>query len=409
MSELSAENECFPQLRLMLEELCTELCRFEHVVEHRLQPEQVRIRREFYLGQPGTYADIRVDPLGLPSYFVEVKVGYSSEQLLRHLRRKYSEIGSALNGVNRLILVIDEEGRPNWPQLQEEIKNCLHPSLALEVWDLPRLTALLSERFQTDIRSITPDTLLDVRQAIDRTKGFYAFGGESLSSYEDTHLNAELLWHFGFWKLRQLREANQLSPREILPPGLYRGVAVLLADICSFSSYVRDTPDNRVIRGSLTSFYSMARYQIINNGGMLYQFVGDEVVGLFGIPERSEGFAQAAVDTALSLVSIGNSVSHHWQRQLDRVQASCGLHIGIAIGDLQVVSLRPYSRSHLGAVGDCINVAARLMAAAGPSEIVVSNSFHQSLDNDTQANFEEILPVEAKNVGCIKAWKMSSM
>jgi hypothetical protein len=47
---------------------------------------------------------------------------------------------------------------------------------------------------------------------------------------------------------------------------------VLLADLCSFSSYIRDTGDAEVVRESLTAFYSKARYQIINNGGMLYQF-----------------------------------------------------------------------------------------------------------------------------------------
>jgi adenylate cyclase len=45
---------------------------------------------------------------------------------------------------------------------------------------------------------------------------------------------------------------------------------VLLADLCSFSSYVRDTADETIVRESLTAFYSKARYQIINSGGMLF-------------------------------------------------------------------------------------------------------------------------------------------
>ena len=68
---------------------------------------------------------------------------------------------------------------------------------------------------------------------------------------------------------------------------------------------------------------------------------------------------------------------------------------------------RPYSRNHLECVGDGINMAARLMHVAGPSEIVVSNSFHKLLDGSTQADFQELEPVDARNVGRIGAWKLA--
>jgi class 3 adenylate cyclase len=74
---------------------------------------------------------------------------------------------------------------------------------------------------------------------------------------------------------------------------------------------------------------------------------------------------------------------------------------------LQIVSLQPFSRTHVGAIGDCINVAARLMAIAGPGEIAVTNSLYEAVDDETQALFREVEPVEARNVGRIKAWKLN--
>jgi class 3 adenylate cyclase len=396
------------QLRLLLEELCCELCRFEHAAPDQFAPGEVRIERECHLGRPGAFADIRVTPTASPPYVVEVKFGYPADTLVRHLRRKYADPAPALAGVARVVLVIDAAGRPDWAEVEAAAAGCLAPGLALEVWDEARLIQLLKDRYGIEVPAITAANLIEVRQAIDRAQGFYAFGGASLAGYEHEPLNAELLWHFGFWRLRQLREARGLGPRDILPPGLYRGAVVLLADLCSFSSYVRDTPDGRVVRESLTAFYSKARYQIIHNGGMRYQFVGDEVIGLFGLPDRPAGFAGDALATARALVSIGDSVSHHWQRQIDRVQAAGGVHVGVAVGDLQIVSLRPFGRTHVGAIGDCINVAARLMAAAGPGEVVVSNSFLQALDDADRGSFREIEPVEGKNVGRIKAWKLTS-
>jgi class 3 adenylate cyclase len=268
------------------------------------------------------------------------------------------------------------------------------------------LLGRLADGFGITNSGITAENLVDVRQAIDRAKGFHAFGGSSFPEYEHDPLKAALLWHFGFWRLKQLRGTGRSTPRDILPPGSYSGVAVLLADLCSFSSYVRDTSDAEIVRESLTAFYSKARYQIINNGGMLYQFAGDEVIGLFGIPDHPRGFTDAVLDTARALCRIGESVSQHWQRRIDRVQAAAGLHVGVALGDLQIVALRPFSRLHVGAIGDCINVASRLLPLAGPGEIVLSNAFHQRLEEPTQARCAEIEPQEARNVGKIRAWKL---
>ncbi len=403
---MAHSNNHLGELRLLLEELCCDLCRFEHVTRDGLVPEAVRIDREYWLGAPGAFADIRVAPANRPPYFVEVKFGYPADMLVRHLARKYSAHGSAGPMASKVVLVLDRTSYADWQALEQRVMSSLPAGLALEIWDEDRLLSLLAERFDVAVPRITPDALLDVRQAIDRAKGFHAFGGQALTEYEHDPLKAELLWHFGFWRLKHLRTAGRQGPRDILPPAAYRGVAVLLADLCSFSSYVRDTADHDIVRESLTSFYSKARYQIINSGGMLYQFAGDEVIGLFGIPDQPSGFAEAALDTARALCRIGESVSHHWQRRIDRVQDGSGVHVGVALGDLQIVSLRPFSRMHIGAIGDCINVAARLLELAGPSEVVMSNAFHQGLGDASQARCREIEPVEARNVGRIRAWKL---
>jgi class 3 adenylate cyclase len=397
----------YGQLRLLLEDLCCDLCRFEHVNSEGIAPENVRIDREYHLGIPDTFADIRVQAAGLAPYFVEVKHGYPATNLLRSLRRKYTADSRAVHDASKVVLVIDAEKRPDWEKLEAELPHCFQSNLKLEVWNEQRLLALLRNQFGVGVESITADNLLDISHAIEQAKGFHAFGGTTFAEYENDPLRSELLWHFGFWQLRRLREASQRGPREILTPALYRGVAILLADLCSFSAYVRDTRDDDVIRHNLTSFYSKSRYQILNNGGMLYQFVGDEVVALFGVPDHQPGFVHHALEAAKGLLNIGASISNSWQRHIDRVQASRGLHVGMAIGDLQLVSLRPFSRTRMGGIGDAINVAARLMSVAGPGEIVVSNAFYNELDEEAQGAFQEIEPVEARNVGRIKAWRLT--
>lgn len=390
------------ELRLFLEEIACNVCRFQHVKRDRLSPATIRIDQEVFLGIPDAFADIRVEASGVPPYFVEVKYGYPAERIAQSLARKYGAESTAGDGAAKVILVVDPRHYGDWADLEGRLRCSLGRGLHLEVWAPDHLATLLRDLFGVSLPSMSAEDLLDVREAIDRAKGAYAFTDEQ----RDDRLEAALLWHFAFWRLRELRERG-LQKRSILPPGVYTDVVVLMADLCSFSSYVRDTLDERVVQNCLTSFYAKSRYQIINEGGMLYQFLGDAVIALFGLPDKPSGYVETALDCASSLVEIGNAVSAEWQRQIDRVQASGGVHIGMAIGDLQIMSLRPFSRAHMGAIGDCINMTARLDAAGGSGEVVVSNTLFQQLPLARQRAFEELEPLEARNVGRIRAWKLT--
>lgn len=401
--KLFRDGSYLRELRLFLEEVCCDLCRFRHIAQGDLRPEDIRINQEVYLGTPGAFADIRVKVPGAAPYFVEIKYGYTPDKIIRHLRRKYGTPTEANEDASKLILVVDSAAYRNWPEVENEIRASLRPGLDLEVWDEQVLLSQIRERFNLNMSALNEGDVAELQGAIDRAKGTYAFG----DSFTNDPLQSSLLWHFGFWFLRHMRESHQATARTIMPPGTYKGVVVVFADLSCFSGYVRDTRDDEVVRHILTSFYSKARYQVINTGGMLYQFLGDGVVALFGLLGRETSDVEDALLCARALVDIGNSVSHEWQRQIDHLQSAGGCHIGMAIGNLNILSLRPFSRTHMGAIADSINTAARLSSAAAPDEIVVSNALFQKLDEESQASFEEMAPVEARNIGRIRAWKLS--
>ena len=148
-----------------------------------------------------------------------------------------------------------------------------------------------------------------------------------------------------------------------------------------------------------------ARYQVANAGGMLDQFVGDEIVALFGIPDQRPGYVGAAVRTACRILDIAASVCHDWQRKIDNLQPTRGVHIGMAMGKVQLVSMRALDHARLAVIGDCLNLASRLTDAAHQNEIVVSNVLHYALQAEP-LTFVEREPVEAKNLGLIRAWQL---
>src|SRR5262245_14461544 len=233
--------------RLFLESVCCDFFRFRHL-DAGVAPENIKIGQEVALG-PGAFADIEIRANGAPAYFVEIDIGYSRGRLLESVRRKYGKPSPATDGASRIVVVTDEDDRDG-PAVERALREALRPELALEVWDERHLLHLLGERFGVTLDTLGEDDLLALRAAIDRAKGVYAFG----DGFQNDPLQATLLWHLAFWRVRGLREAGRPAPRSILPPGLYHDVVVLMADFCSYSSYVRDTRDEAVSRRSLTSF-----------------------------------------------------------------------------------------------------------------------------------------------------------
>ncbi len=397
----SGSDDLF-ELRLMVEELVCNVCRFAHVSKDQVRPQDVCIRQEVRLALKNAFADIHVTVPGAGSYFVEVKLGYSRELLLESLRRKYSNPAPQLEGAYKLVLIYDPQPG-DWPALEPTLAALLPSGWTLELWD----TEVLLEQFQKHfgVRSETLDLehLYDFRALIEQAKAEHAFGPDAALD----PLASTLLWQFSHWRLREIFERVGRQKRAILEPGSYQSAVVVFADLCGFSSYVRDTPSGRTIQTSLSAFCCKARYQVINDGGMLYQFLGDAVIGIFGVPDHQTDCVVRAFQCARALLDIGSAVSHDWQRQIDRLQPVHGAHIGMAMGDLQFLPLRPFSRNHFGVIGDAINLAVRLSNAASSGEIVVSNSLHSRLPFPLQRQLTETEPVEAKNVGRIKAWKYS--
>jgi class 3 adenylate cyclase len=390
------------QLRLFLEEICCEICRFQVVGHHDLGAEGVQISREVDLGVPGAFADVVVRSPRRPPFFVEVKYGYASDRMVEHFIRKYQQPSPAVPDAERIIVVVDRADRPDWTQLESRLRQVTHPALKLEFWDEARFQELVAQCFGVKLGDMSNDGLNELRNAIDDIKWRWAFGERHVES----PLKTSLLWHFGYSRLLQLHKVHKFAPEQILPARRFRNAVVLLADLSSFSSFVRDTRDDEVMRNALTTFYSNSRYAVINTGGMMVQFVGDEVLALFGVPDVQDGYVQRALECARSLLQIGSSVSNRWQREIDRIQPSGGVHIGMAMGDIQSVLYRPFCRSHVGIVGDAVNLAARLLAQAATNEIVVSNTYFQTMPDRDQLGFQEMEPLEAKNVGLIKAWKL---
>jgi adenylate cyclase len=353
------------QLRLLLEELVCDVARFSHWVCGEEQS-PVRIRQEVRL-DADSFADVLVE-LPTSSHVIEVNCGYSEDRTRDSIARKYSRPRAVLENVSKLVLILD--GTVDAAKVARDVQELIPQDWELELWDEARLASQVQTHLGVSLSSLSPQNLPALRSAIDLAKGCHAFA----EAYTGEALDDFLLWTLSHWQLQKLFDASGRDKAAILRPGTYQNVAVVFADLSGFSGYVRDTPLASTITECLSAFCAKARYQILNDGGFVYQFLGDAAIGMFGMLQSSSGDVDRALASAVSLPTSGDSVSNEWQRQIDRIQSVHGAHVGIAIGELQILPLRPFSNTHLGAIGDAINMAARLSSAAQQGQVVISNS-----------------------------------
>ena len=145
--------------------------------------------------------------------------------------------------------------------------------------------------------------------------------------------------------------------------GCEREVSILFADVrgsTALAERLTPTGFSEVMRG----FYSRATAVVGRFDGAVVKFVGDGVVALF-FGGESRDHARSAVDAAHALIASleGDRESRPWP------PVAVGVHTGTAwLGLIP----GPHGTDDLTALGDPVNVAAHLCAAAGAGEVAVS-------------------------------------
>ena len=104
-------------------------------------------------------------------------------------------------------------------------------------------------------------------------------------------------------------------------------------------------------------------------GGVVMQFVGDEVFAVFGAPKSVDDHALLAVRAAIDMQHAQRKINDAWE-QADLVPFRLG--IGVTSGTVAAALLGSSQHVEYSIVGDVVNLAQRLQAWAAGGEIVIS-------------------------------------
>jgi class 3 adenylate cyclase/tetratricopeptide (TPR) repeat protein len=150
--------------------------------------------------------------------------------------------------------------------------------------------------------------------------------------------------------------------------GERRNVTVLFADAVGHTQIAEQLGEEQTYELMQGCFARMQR-AVEQYGGSVNQYTGDGILALFGAPLAHEHSARRAVAAALAMQHLLNE---YREEVHSRYPVQCAYRIGLNTGPVVVGSISEKLDLEVAAVGDTVNLAARMQTLAEPGTVCVS-------------------------------------
>ncbi|HEV8671348.1 MAG TPA: adenylate/guanylate cyclase domain-containing protein [Candidatus Limnocylindria bacterium] len=142
--------------------------------------------------------------------------------------------------------------------------------------------------------------------------------------------------------------------------GQTQTISVLHADVRGYTSMAEQLPPDRVV-SLLLRYHGAAAKAIRGTGGTIDRFAGDAILALWNAPAPQPDHVRLALRGALAMRDAAREVG-----------SDLGYGIGVHTGEAMVGNLGSEQYQNFTAIGDTVNVAARLQGQAQAGEVVCS-------------------------------------
>ena len=148
---------------------------------------------------------------------------------------------------------------------------------------------------------------------------------------------------------------------------------ILFADIRRFTTLSESMEPEKIIT-ILNNYFGAMVPVIFKHNGVLDKFVGDELMAVFRDHPYGERAPMRAILAAIEMVEALEKI----KSSLDSDYSSLDVGIGINTGKVVIGNVGSENRKDYTAIGDTVNVAARLEQIAGAQEIIVGQATYDS-------------------------------
>jgi len=158
------------------------------------------------------------------------------------------------------------------------------------------------------------------------------------------------------------------NPSEIKLGGKLQEVTVMFADMEGFTTISERTNPEHLL-SVLNKYHELIVSIVQSNNGTIDKFIGDAVMALYNTPLPQEDHALNAVRTACQIRDELPEFEQQFEPEL-RMNINFGIHTGNAIvGNVGAPQIMDFT-----AVGDTVNVAARLQGTSDGGQISISEA-----------------------------------
>ena len=146
------------------------------------------------------------------------------------------------------------------------------------------------------------------------------------------------------------------DPSRLRLGGERRPISVLFSDIRGFTGIAERLPPETL--GEMLNQYLGAMTDVVfAHGGLLDKYIGDAVMAFWGSPVPAGDHAARCCKAALDMLEALERLNRQWD---DAGLPRLGIRIGVGSGDAIVGNFGSSLRFSYPAVGDTVNLAARL-------------------------------------------------
>jgi adenylate cyclase len=186
--------------------------------------------------------------------------------------------------------------------------------------------------------------------------------------------NAMTQKSFGKYVGSEVLDMILANPETDWLKGTRNEATILFCDIRGFTPYSAKTAPEQVVE-ELNAYLEIATSVIIKYGGYIDKFIGDAVMGVFGVPVYRQDHVERAVRAAMYMQDELHKLSLHGNQLLASVGIS--IHTGIVVAG----NVGSQTKMEYTVIGDSVNVTSRLNALAGTGEVVVSQQVKEKIDH----------------------------
>lgn len=153
--------------------------------------------------------------------------------------------------------------------------------------------------------------------------------------------------------------AKELEANPDLLDGHNREVSLLFGDISGFSR-ICELLDPKESIEWIHDVMSTFSDCVIEEGGVLVDYVGDELFAMWGAPRQTDDHAIRCCRAALEMKRKLPELNERWK---DRVKSEFGFGIGVNSGPARVGNVGSRRKFKYGPVGNSVNLASRVQGA----------------------------------------------